>query len=330
VTGAALLERKWALGFAAASGALQWDWAREPDFGMKRSDGSSKIWEGMMRDMGAFAEKAAPYATGLIQPQVAIMLPQSLQLSTFNRFALEAQQKCVRALYHYARSEAYAAGEYQIELLGNPKLIIVPSPWTLSDDAWRALLEKAQSGATLLISGPFDDDPHFHPSGRQKSVGLDYRTELLTTRENLFEWPGGEALLTYSGEKTTYLEQAQLPEGSKLVEKSLGKGKLLFAPLPLELNDNLDAVGAVYHYALQVAGVSPVYSTTLKDPGILIAPTRFPKATLYVITSESNQRAVSFRDDPSGQQFSGTIDPGRAALLLVGNTGEIIAAYNWQ
>jgi hypothetical protein len=51
---------------------------------------------------------------------------------------------------------------------------------------------------------------------------------------------------------------------------------------------------------------------------------------LYVITSESNQRTVSFREDAIGKQFSGTINPGRAAMLLVGNTGETIAAYNWQ
>jgi hypothetical protein len=61
ITGYTLLEEKWALGFAAGnSGALQWDWAREVDFGMKRSNGSAKSWEPMMRDIGQFAEKAAP------------------------------------------------------------------------------------------------------------------------------------------------------------------------------------------------------------------------------------------------------------------------------
>ena len=81
LTGSWLIERKWALGFAAgSSGAVQWDWDREPDFGMKRSDGSAKIWQAMMRDTGNFAEKAAPSATSLMPPQVAIVLPQSLQL----------------------------------------------------------------------------------------------------------------------------------------------------------------------------------------------------------------------------------------------------------
>jgi hypothetical protein len=69
LTGLGLEERKWALGFAAgSSGAMQWDWDREVDFGIERSDGSAKLWENMMRDLGRFAEQAAPSATGLSSP----------------------------------------------------------------------------------------------------------------------------------------------------------------------------------------------------------------------------------------------------------------------
>jgi hypothetical protein len=77
-TGLGLTERKWALGFAAgSSGAMQWDWAREVDFGMQRSDGSAKVWEPMMQRVGEFAQRAAPYATGFVKPDIAIVLPQS-------------------------------------------------------------------------------------------------------------------------------------------------------------------------------------------------------------------------------------------------------------
>lgn len=331
ITGSPLLERKFALGFAAAnSGALQWDWAREFDFGMKRSDGSAKTWEGALRGMGQFAEKAAPYATGLVRPQVALILPQSLQLSVWHSFALEAQQKSVRALFQYARLEAYAVGEYQIEDLGNPKLMILPSPFELTPSAWQAVLEKVRSGATLLVSGRFDEDAHFHTTGRQNGIGLNYEPGLLVARENLLKWPGGAARLTYAGDKTTYLDRAFLPDGSTWEEITLGKGKVIFAALPLELNDNIQIVGDVYRYASKIAGVTPTYSTTIEDNGILICPTRFANATLYVLTSESNQSEVSFRDQVSGKSFSGTLEPGRAAILLVGNDGDVIAAYNWK
>ena len=121
-----------------------------------------------------------------------------------------------------------------------------------------------------------------------------------------------------------------LADGSSWTEQPLGKGRVLYSPLPLELNDNLEAVGDVYRYALKTAGVAPAYSTSLQDPGILICPTRFPHATLYVLASESSQREVSFRDRSSGKEFSGRLEPGRAALLLVGDDSSVLASYNWN
>jgi len=329
-TGLGLTERKWALGFASGTtGAMQWDWAREVDFGMKRSDGSSKVWENLMRDLGEFARKAAPAATALELPEVAIVLPQSYQLSVFNALALEAQQNAVRALYSYARSEAYAVGEYQIQLLGSPKLIILPSPLGLTETAWQAIEKKVEEGAVLLVTGPFDGDAHLHPTGRQDSIGLNYLTEPLTLRNQLMHFPGGDEALSFTGKMTTTLSRATLPKGEDWVEKPLGKGKILFAAFPLELNENLLAVGDVYAYALKTAGVEPIYTTTLKDPGIAICPTRYPDATLYVVASESNQTQVSFEDVRSGKHFAGTLESGHAAILLVGADGKVLSSFRW-
>jgi hypothetical protein len=329
-TGLGLTERKWALGFAGgASGAMQWDWGRDADFGMKRSDGSAKVWENAMRELGEFARQAAPFAQALIEPDVAIVLPQSFQLSAANALGVEAQQTAVRALYNYAHGQAYAVGEYQIQLLGSPKLILLPSPFGLTDEAWQAIERKVKAGAVLLVTGPFDGDAHLHATGRQESLGLFYGTVPLTQRNNIFHFPGGEETVDFPGLKTTVLSQAILPNGEDWVEKRLGNGRILFAALPLELNSNLQAVADVYSYALKVANIVPVYSTALKDPGILICPTLFPKATLYVVASESNRGDVSFQDLRSGRKFSGSVPSGRAALLLVGTDGKLLATYDW-
>jgi hypothetical protein len=261
---------------------------------------------------------------------VAIVLPQSLQLSVFNSVAVEAQQKCVRALYHHARAAAYVVGEYQMELLGNPKLIIVPSPWVFNAKAWEALLAKVREGATLLVSGRFDADEYFRETSRAKALGLDYATGPLATRENPLEWPGGKGWLTYSGDKTTYQERAFLASGRTFAEITLGKGKLLCFPLPLELNDNLATVGEIYRFALQQAKVIPAYTTDTHDPGILICPTQLPDATLYVLTSEtSSSGAGNFTDAASGKRMSFQLAPGRAALLLLSRKGDVLASYNW-
>ncbi len=329
-TGLNLTERKWALGFAAgSSGAMQWDWAREVDFGMHRSDGSAKVWENRMRDLGGFAQKAAPYATGLTLPEVAIVLPQSLQMSVYNTLALEAQQNALRALYGYARASAYAVGEYQIELLGTPRLILLPSPVGLTNAAWMAIEDRVRAGAVLLVTGPFDADAHLHSTERADAIGLAYTTEPLTIRHQQMHFPGGDLAVNFGGAKTTILSRAILASGKDWTEEPLGKGKILFSALPLELNDNLQALGEVYRYALQTAGVSTPYTTTLSDPGILITPAQLPAATLYVITSESSQTPVHFTDARSGRSFNGKLDSGRAAILLVATDGKLLASYNW-
>jgi Beta-galactosidase len=329
-TGLGLIERKWALGFAGgSSGVLQWDWAREVDFGMQRSDGSAKQWETMLAGVGGFARQAAPYATGLVKPEIALVLPQSYQLSVQNRLAVKAQQNAVRALYQQARAEAYVVGEYQIEDLGSPKLILLPSPFGLSEHAWQTILDRVRQGSTLLVTGPFDGDPHLRPTGRQDAVGIPYDDVPLTLREEHMHWPGGDDTFTFPGNTTTTLSQAQVPSGGDWVERPLGGGRILFAALPLELSDSLGALGRIYRYAIERAAVTPTYTTNLADTGILICPTKLPQATLYVITSESNQTQVLFRDARSGKTFSETLSPGRASLLLVGTGGEVLARYHW-
>jgi hypothetical protein len=63
----------------------------------------------------------------------------------------------------------------------------------------------------------------------------------------------------------------------------------------------------------------------------MIAPTRFPHANLYVITSESSRSShIVFRDQLSQKQFSGLLDPGRAAILLIEEKADLVAAYNWN
>jgi hypothetical protein len=329
-TGADLIERKWALGFAAgSSGVLQWDWAREPDFGMERSDGSAKIWMDRLGAIGEFAQKAAPQAIALKLPEVAIVLPQSLQLSVEKSFAIEAQQNAVRALYGYARGEAYVVGEYQIDLLGTPKLILLPSPMGLTENAWETIEQRVRDGAVVLVTGPFGGDAHLHEIRRQDSVGLPYRVEPLTIRNLQVKFPFGDEQLIFSGNMTTALSRASLPGGADWSEVTFGKGRILFSALPLELNDNLHAIGDAYRYAMKTAGVTPVYTTALSDPGILISPTMFPDATIYVVTSESNQQQIEFTDRRSGKQFKGSLASGRAAILLVGTDGRLLAWYNW-
>ncbi len=326
-----LHERKLVLGFAAANaGVLHWDWGRGDTFGLLRQDGSYKPWMETLSGIAAFAQAAQPFATEARHPDIAIVIPQSLQLSAWNNVALEAQQKSVRALYNYARQSAYAVGEYQLDLLSDPKLIIVPAPWIFTQAAWDQLIAKVSAGATLLISGRIDADEHFwsRPSRTQDWLP-GYQPGLLTTRENVVSWPGGSALLTYPGGDTTLLERGILPGGATFQEAQIGSGHLLYVPLPLELAESLDSISRVYRYAIGRAGIAKVYESSTDDPGILICPTQLPDATLYALTSESSTPArFSLRDLASGATIDIHLAPGRAALALITHAGKLAASYN--
>jgi len=331
LTGLGLTERKWALGFAAGStGAMQWDWAREVDFGMQRSDGSAKVWENMMRDLGEFAKAAAPYAIGMKLPQIALVLPESLQMSVFSSTGLEAQQVAVRTLYQEAHGAAYAVGEYQIEQLGDPKLILLPSPMGLTDAAWSAIETRVRAGATLLVTGPFDADAHLHGTDRAAKVGLAYSTTLLDLREETVRWPGGEGIFTFGGKKTATLPRAEFTDGAEWKEVALGKGRILFSTLPLELGQNQAALGRVYAYAMQKSGVMPMRESGARAPGVLVCPTEYKDATLYVVTSETEATTVTFEDPRSHASLHTSLDAGRAALVMVATDGRILASYHWK
>lgn len=210
-------------------------------------------------------------------------------------------------------------------------MIILPSPWMLSQNAWEAILAKVRAGAVLLLSGRFDADEHFRPRPRAEALGIPYRPAFLSARENPIRWAGHESSLSYSGDKTTFVESGSLEGGATYIEKPFGRGTILYFTLPLELSDNLDVIGEIYRFAIGRAGITPAYTTEVREPGILICPTRLEKATLYVLTSESGTPAtVAFRDQLSGKELKTTLEPGRAALVVVRADGAIAAAYNFR
>ncbi len=331
MNGLGLEERKLVLAFAnAGAGVLHWDWTKSSDFGLMRRDGSQKVWLPALKGIAGFARAAEPYLEHPVRPEIALVLPQSLQLSMFNEYSIEVQQKAVRALYYNARGTAFAVGEYQLADMPDAKLIIVPAPWVFSQTAWTQLISKVRSGATLLISGRIDADDHWNsiPS-RASSWRVGYSEEALRTRYVEISWPGDSARLSYPGAITTYLDRGVLKGGKTFADIRVGQGHILYFAVPLELSNQMEAIGSVYRYAMRTAGVNEPYSTTSNNPGFLLAPTQFRNATMYVLVSETACSApFTFHDNLSGRNFSVELAPGRGALMLVGRTGKVVASYN--
>lgn len=176
----------------------------------------------------------------------------------------------------------------------------------------------AAAGATsLMIEAQY---AALRPTGRAAAFRLSYEMMQLQQRDQASELPSGALPLVYGGLKTTVMDRVTLPSRASWAEVLLGKGRVLFSALPLELNSNLESVAAVYGYALARAGVGSTYTTDMKDPGILICPTRLPKATLYEITSETQATTVRFRDGRSGKTL---------CKPSGGTRGPLAGGYRW-
>jgi len=94
---------------------------------------------------------------------------------------------------------------------------------------------QGEGRAQSFSHGALDGDPHMHTATMRNSIGIAYTDDPLTVRNPVMHCSGDEAL-SFSGNKTTVLSRACC-RWQGLVGKTLGKGKILFIALPLELND---------------------------------------------------------------------------------------------
>jgi hypothetical protein len=334
-----MLERKYAFALAGESaGAIQWLWhhqaykiaEEQTARGAIRPDGTERPEYEVSREMSRYVGAVKQYMGDAERPEVCIVLPQSLQLSYLNLLSVEAQQKSVRALHYYNRIPAYAVGEHQIELLGDPKLIIVPSPRGMLQKTWDALLEKASGGATVLVTGPVDFDEHFHPAGRFNKFGFDEKSSPLMSNEVGFAIGPHVVRLRYGVTKNRTVDAATYRDGRRTVEVKEGKGQIIFVGYPIELNENLSDIAKVYGYAIEKAGLVRPFTSAIDEPGVLIRPMFFERGVQYLVVSETDHPvAVSFQDLLTRAQVQLTLEPQRSALVMIDRkTGKQVAMYN--
>jgi len=57
--------------------------------------------------------------------------------------------------------------------------------------------------------------------------------------------------------------------------QTLGKGSLIWSPLPLEVSETLGPVIALYRLALSQARMSPGFQVTPDTPSVLVLLTRY-------------------------------------------------------
>lgn len=337
---ASLFERKVALSFVQGSGAIEWLWntnsymtaANESPIGALRADATEKPEATVMRDFAVFARSLRGHLQGPRQPSVAIVTSQTAQFSVLADLQLEAQQKAVRALAYELRITPYVIAENQIAKLGAPQLVILPSPQSLKESTWQALLTYARGGGSLLITGPVSRNEHWQFRDRPHDLGLTTQIEPQSYRSAKIRLPDKTIPLSFDQQKQFSLEALRFSDGATWKEVPSEKGKIFWSSYSAELAEGLEAAASVYNYVLATLKIRSAFELQPAIPsGVLISATELQDSVLYILESENLEDAtIDLRDAITGARLTLKLPAQHAALALIGKKEKaVIAKYGF-
>lgn len=359
---AELLERKYAYAFSSAgAGAVHWIWNinyhmdnnNESHIGACRADGSHKPEVEVSADFGAFFAAVGPKLGGRSLEDVAVMFPFSNDYGV-RRSAVEATLRLTRVLAYELKVQFRSVGEYQLDSLQShpPKVLILPSPQALSRQARLAIKAfMAKHQATLVLTGPADLDENWLSLVPGEDAELVPGAKAANpVREEEVLIADTVHRVVYSVDKIATIKKGMsltnLARGSGMAgfeTRVLGKGTLVWCPLPLELNDRTEPIAAFYRNVLAKAGCTPGFTwLSGSQEGIFAQRLEFKAGSLYILISESARaQTISFSDRHgfAGESretgrgsniYSLDLQPGRAALFFTDNEGRLVASLRNQ
>lgn len=327
---AALLERKFAYAFAArGAGAVEWAWNVNPYqpldneavIGLFRPDGTAKPELDVLPRFAAFFRDAAPWLDDFEPDAVVLVIPHS-RLFLGRPGGLDAPRVVTRVLADRFGVVPSAISELRVsaERLRGTRLVIVPSPEVLADEALRALLEASREGTKVLVTGPLLGNPYGEASGVWRESGLLGGSRAVRYREPT-PWAGEGGLVTFADGLATQHLRRSLQPSPAVVDGRLG-GAVWHEPLPLEFAREREPLVALLEAALRTADVETHPSST----GISLRLLRGPRSVLAVCVNET---AVEGRRHLTveGLGYEIAVPADRARLVLFERgTGRVLAA----
>lgn len=339
-----ILERKYAYAFATGgAGAVQWLWntnyfmnnVNESNIGALRADGTEKPEADVSYDFGAFMDRISGLFEDRQMEEIAVVFPYSNDFSN-RRFACEATAKTARVLAYELKVPFRGLGEYQLDSLDTlaPRLIIVPSPHNFCDEALERLIAHIEScGGVLLFTGPLGLDAYWKPTDRLSKVTGHRRLVNVQREEELLLQ--GQTYPVSFGQKRIGEVSAEVALGwegaaSEAAVFEIGKGKLLWCPLPVELGDRSEPVAALYAEAVALAGVAGNlrWLEGGQLPGVYGSLQRFAEGYLFTFVSEyGRDAAVEVENRVNGVRYRFNLDRGRSVLFATDEKGNVTASY---
>jgi hypothetical protein len=341
---AALLERKVAASFIQGSGAIEWLWntnsdmteSNETPIGAVRTDYTEKPEATLLRAFAQFAPSLHEHLRDPQQPSIAIVTSQAAQYSVLAEFQLAAQQNAVRALAYDVHLPAYVIAENQIERLfekpGTPKLAILPSPQSLTEKAWQALLTYVDAGGNLLITGPVDRDEHWQIVHRATALGLAAHVEPLTYHNAAIALGTRSIALAFAQPAQNWLDSLHFDDASTLKEIPHGKGRIFWTSDPVELAQDPRSTSDLYAYLVNRLNLAPMFTQQSPlPPGVLVFPTELADSVLYVMISDAaTDTNISLRDQSTHVALAFTLPAEHAAIAIIGKKEKrVIAKYGF-
>jgi hypothetical protein len=306
--------------------------SNETPIGAVRTDYTEKPEATLLREFARFAPSLQEHLRDPQLPLVAIVTSQASQYSVLADFQLEAQRRAVRALTYLARLPAYVIAENQIERLGNPKLVLLPSPQALSDAAWAALLKYVDAGGNLLITGPVERDEHWQQRHRALELGIKAHAEPLVYHNAVITLGEAGIHLAFGQPQQNWLDSLKFEDDSTFNEITHGKGHIYWAAYPVELAEDLQSSADLYSRVAARINLAPPFTAGTPIPsGVLAFPTAMADSILYVFVSDSDKDAsVSIRDQATGAPIAFSLHAQHAAIAVIGKKErKVVAKYGF-
>lgn len=340
-----ILERKYAYSFSTGgAGAVQWIWninyfmdnANDSNIGALRADGTQKPEADVSYDFGRFMKEAA----GLFDDErqledIAVVYPYSNDFSS-RKLAYEATTRAMRALTFGMNVHPRGIGEYQLgDLKRYPaKLIIVPSAHNFDDGAFAQLLDLAKEGSTVLWTGPLRTDAYWGPVPHRLRQEIGETVHANVLREETLELAGEHFAVSFGERKINALAvdrpAGRLDGALAPVIVTLGSGRFIWCPLPVEMNERWEPILALYAEAIRSAAVSPELEWPKGGelPGIYGRKLAFGQGSLYVFVSEHGASAeVEVKDPATGTVYAFELERERTVMFTTDAGGQVQTVY---
>jgi hypothetical protein len=187
------------------------------------------------------------------------------------------------------------------------------------------------TGATLLYTGPISLDEYWNKTERAKQIVG--KTSVGNIRREEFMFINHTRHLASFPDKRIAEVMKEIPrdclQPTGIQQYKIGKGKLLWSPLSIELNERNEPISELYKYALNIAGVAEDLRWIKGNyPGIYGRKLSFHSGDLFIFVSECGEDVeMEIQNTQNGSTYEFLLEAERSVLFAAGKDGKLIGVY---